>query len=487
MAPVAFYFAATVLFAQSTVAFNCSKPPIYVDIHKRVVHGTDKFQYGSFIGVGTPAQNQSLWPSLSQNHTSFASSKYCDNSTLKDCSRSTRGNFDATLSQTYKADKNLQSLDVNKDNGSFTGFLARDDIHLYTHFFETDGASQNLVPDSTIEIATSGSISPGIVGMGQTSTLLQSLYDQNLIAGRTYSLYIGSGMDRAGGVVNGSNTFGGFDAGRFTGDVHSYHMDLYRRNPLAVRVKDIVINETPNSKQNISLFDPVKFPSMKSRPDPFTAEITTDQYPLSLPYQLTQNLIKQLSAEKDKDNAWGDDSLKLTKPFNGTLSIILEDDFVITLPTEVVYNASGISPIQDRAEESTKPFYLSVAFLTQVYLMADFDTFQFYLATARQKNNAVMPRTFCPKSTPSPYSPPKKSAFTSQGLIGAVVGGLVGGLSLLAFGACLFVGWRRRKDHKRLERELEKGRKARMVQMGVNDVEFESPPKTARAGFWRKR
>jgi hypothetical protein len=94
MAPLILCLTATVLFAQSTVAFNCSKKPIYVDIHKRAVHDSPVFQYGSFIGLGTPAQNQSLWPSLAQNHTSFASHSYCnDNSTLKNCERSTGGFF----------------------------------------------------------------------------------------------------------------------------------------------------------------------------------------------------------------------------------------------------------------------------------------------------------------------------------------------------------------------------------------------------------
>jgi hypothetical protein len=101
MASILLYLSATVLFAQSTVAFNCSKKPIYVDIHKRAVHDTPVFQYGSFIGLGTPAQNQSLWPSLSQNHTSFTSHNYCSNNgTLKDCDRSTGGFYNSDDSTT---------------------------------------------------------------------------------------------------------------------------------------------------------------------------------------------------------------------------------------------------------------------------------------------------------------------------------------------------------------------------------------------------
>ena len=102
MASLFLYLSATVLLAQSTVAINCTKPPIYVDIHKRAVHDSAVFQYGSFIGVGTPAQNQSLWPSISQNHISFAGRGYCDNnSTLRNCLTSTGGFFNTGDSHTY--------------------------------------------------------------------------------------------------------------------------------------------------------------------------------------------------------------------------------------------------------------------------------------------------------------------------------------------------------------------------------------------------
>ena len=103
MASFVLYLSATVLFVQSTVASNCTKKPIYVDIHKRAVHDSSVFQYGSFIGLGTPAQNQSLWPSLQQNHVSFASNNYCKdtNTTLKDCDTHTGGFFNDRDSDRY--------------------------------------------------------------------------------------------------------------------------------------------------------------------------------------------------------------------------------------------------------------------------------------------------------------------------------------------------------------------------------------------------
>ncbi|OCK76380.1 acid protease [Lepidopterella palustris CBS 459.81] len=517
MAYLAFYFGASVLFAQFTSAFNCSQPPIYVDIHKRVVHGTDIFQYGSFIGVGTPAQNQSLWPSLRQNQTSVASTQFCDNSTLVDCAQSTRGNFDTSLSTSWMQTNGYTSLDSNM-NGSYTGIFGKDDLHLYTHYFETDGASQNIVSNYTLEVATNGSVSPGVIGIGLSSTLLQSLFDEGLIAGRTYSLYVGSGMDRAGGVINGSNTFGGYDAGRFTGLVHKYPMNISDSNPLSVYIQDIVLNDPTGLTQNISLFDPKSFPTLHSRPDAFEAKITTDQYPLSLPYEITQNYIAQLAAIPSGN---ADGSLKLNKPFNGTMSLILSDGFTITLPADVMFNTSGLSPVAVRDQNSTEPFYFSVAALSQVYLMADFDSYSFYLAQAIAQQQAVMPVTFCPKTTPSPYNPPRQSNFVAQGMIGAVIGGVIGGSGIIGFAICFGLAWARqraqRKKEKRYEEEMARAktmqfdadgkfeaplRTAGLVQFDVDDkdVVFDAPPrnpgktgktgktgKAGKTGFWRSK
>ena len=83
-----------------TYALNCTIPPVYVDIHKREVHGSNLHQYGSFVGVGSPAQNQSLWPSLSRNETSVAVKEFCEQSDLRDCLNSTRGNFNSADSTT---------------------------------------------------------------------------------------------------------------------------------------------------------------------------------------------------------------------------------------------------------------------------------------------------------------------------------------------------------------------------------------------------
>ena len=73
-------------------ASSCSPSPIYVDIHLREVNGTSDFVYGSFIGVGTPIQNQSLWPSILYNETYFAADSFCNGVAAEwNCNASTAG------------------------------------------------------------------------------------------------------------------------------------------------------------------------------------------------------------------------------------------------------------------------------------------------------------------------------------------------------------------------------------------------------------
>lgn len=329
---------------------------------------------------------------------------------------------------------------------------------------------------------------PGVVGIGLSSTVLRDLAARDMIAGKTYSLYIGQGFERAGGAVNGSNVFGGYDSGRFRGPVHKYNMDTRRANPMAVRITDIILGSTTDPSANVSLFDPAKFPSLNSsRPAPFEAEITTSQFPLSLPYQLTQNFIAHLDAQED--NTWDDNSLKLKSASpSTTLTLVLDDGFTVTFPPEVLANASNITPIQQRAQDSTAPFSLGTAFLGQTYLMADFELQAFYLAEAVQKNNAVMPVTFCPKGpAPEAYVMPKQSAWVKQGLVGAVIGGLLGGAGIAVCVYCFVLSCRRRVAERRVEKARLADKQRSFAQMDIEEApEFDAPPKSATPFFWKK-
>jgi hypothetical protein len=285
-----------------------------------------------------------------------------------------------------------------------------------------------------VEYGLGGADNPGRLGIGSSSTILQRMVDVGLIAGRTFSLYIGSGMDRAGGVVNGSSVFGGYDAGRFKGEVHSQPMDLTNPDYMPVTVSNIVLTDPTNSGKNVSIMD---------NDQTFDARITLEQYPMSLPYQVTQNFMSVLSA---KTTNTADGSVQLTKPYNGTMTITLSNGFEVTLPPHVIYNASGIAPVAFREQTDNSPNYLSIAWLSEVYLMLDFETSQFHMAQAIAKNAYVMPRTFCPNSVPVPYDYNQKASnFVTSGLIGAVVGGVIGGSAIIVAAIAIYIYWRRNK------------------------------------------
>jgi hypothetical protein len=96
-----FLLSLALLFIQTSWAFNCQISPVYVDIHLRAVHGTEDFEYGSFVGFGTPAQNQSLWPSITSNETSIADINFCQHSKFPNCQNSTGGFFNIDQSSSY--------------------------------------------------------------------------------------------------------------------------------------------------------------------------------------------------------------------------------------------------------------------------------------------------------------------------------------------------------------------------------------------------
>ncbi|KAF9641475.1 putative peptidase a1 protein [Lasiodiplodia theobromae] len=456
MRPLLTLFSSGLSLLPAALALNCSIPPVYVDIHMRAVHGTGVQQYGSFLGMGTPAQNLSLWPSLTQNETSVASDQFCEHSKLENCRDNTGGIVDVTDSPTWQQDDNYQSTDFTETafNDSFGG---RDVMQMYTHYFRTDPAWQTLLPGMRFTMATDGDKNPGILGMGQRSTMLQRLFEVGMIAGRTYTMYIGNSFDRAGGMAIGVNTFGGYDPQRFTGEVHNYSMSTSDPNPLQVRVSDIVLDDpTGTITRNVSLFDRSRFANLSEGFDGFDAQITTDQFPFRLPKQVVRNYKQQLGAVPSD---YPDGSLRLSRPFNGTMTIVLSDGFRVTLPPEMMFNVSGISPVAD------------------VYVMLDYENYSFHLAQVIPMPLFNQPITWCPRTVPQPANAQGgHRGFAARGLIGAVLGGVIGGLALMAAGFWVYVWWVRRqleKEERRMSQDTIEMTKADFEQVpseyGAND------------------
>src|SRR5207244_2206094 len=142
-------------------------------------------------------------------------------------------------------------------------------------------------------------------------------------------------------------------------EVHTYDMDLSSPDYLPVTVADIIIDDPDQGKISAMVEDKT-----------FVARSTTDRYPFLFPFHVAHNLRQIPSAAPS--NPLSDNTLAISRPFNGTLTIKLADGFNITLPASTIASA-----IENTTADYNGPFYLSAAFLSQVYLMLDFDASKF--------------------------------------------------------------------------------------------------------------
>lgn len=349
------------------------------------------------------------------------------------------------------------------------GFFGYDVLHFFTHYIVTSPAWVHNVSDTPIRVLTSGDQTPGMLGLGPKSSAIQRLYDVGLIASRTVSLFLGTSFQRAGGFWNGSITFGGYDASRFQGKVYEYDMNLQSGNPFQVRVANITLDDPTGLQRNVQLVT-----------DEFDAQISTDQYDFTLPSEVTSAFARAVAADPTVPL---NGSLQATKPFNGTMTIALTNGFSVSLPAEVVTNTSGITPVAASTSNTSSIPVLGGAWLSAVYLMADYETSVFYLAQSVQKEAWIEPRAFCPGDTPEEYEPPHVSSFIRHGLAGALVGAIIGG-GFVGFVAFFFIArWKYRRDERKEKKNVrffdgERG--------GVGIEEFEIEDGASLVVKWQK-
>jgi gas vesicle protein len=303
-----------------------------------------------------------------------------------------------------------------------------------------------------VRLMTTGDSRPGVLGMGSSSTILQRLYDIGEIASKTYSLYIGSAFNRAGGIFNGSNVFGGYDTSRFEGPVYTYPMDLSQPDFLPVTVTDIIIDHSPNPlHERISIMSE----------QPFQARLSTERYSMVLPYSVTSRFVSTVHAQPAQRDEDEGRAMHLTKPFNGTVTIVLAGGFNVTLPPDAISNPNTtLSSVVAQSPNYTGPYYLSSSYLSQVYLMMDFDTQNFHLAQAVPTIRAPSPQAFCAGDVPIPR-PERRRSIWEQRHIGTIIGGVVGGAALLLISMTVCFVRKRRQLAARRQRRWEESNEER--------------------------
>ena len=328
---------------------------------------------------------------------------------------------------TYKSLDNLGSIPATILETAY------DTYNLFTHYFDPSPPNLTTIPQFPLTVLSnySANASPwfgpaGLVGLGPSSVLLQRLYDMSLISSRSFGLYMGTAYQQANGAINGSLTLGGYDSGRFDGDVYNYTISSANsegaHSPFKVTIAQMTLTTADGNTTELS--------------NQFDAYITTSQYALNLPRAVTQQFADSTGAIASND---GLDVLQLPSGFDATLTITLDGGFNVTYDAQWLRNVSNNSPISAAPISSTSANaassqvnLLGTAFLSSIYFMANFDSHppQFQLASALTDAQFVQTQTLCPDTVPTPAPTTNISSFTRAGLTGAIIGGVIGGMGL---------------------------------------------------------
>ncbi|KEF54585.1 uncharacterized protein A1O9_09027 [Exophiala aquamarina CBS 119918] len=425
--------AVLLLFSAVLAQDGCSQTPIYLDFHDRRVDGGISIQYGLFTGIGTPSQNLSQWPSLSNNDTYVASLDYCTGSPFEDCLELSHGFYDPALSEDYQSTSSYQSLDANL--GTIPATLAEyaiDTFNFFVHYFDPSPAIHTPVPDFAVTVlsnyssATTPWFGPaGLLGLGPSSTILSRSLGLGLITTRSYGLYMGTYYKEGNGLINGSLTLGGYDSGRFEGEVHNYSIGIpnaeAHHSPFSVTISQMTLTDNNGDETGLLTED-------------FEAYLTTHQYEINLP-----RVVLDTFADKTGATA-ADGRYQLPAGFNSSLTMTLSSGLTLTFEPEWLKNVSNNSPFSTTASDAENgnsstsgPALLGSAFFTHIYMMVNYDAKPepiFYLASALPHGPYVMTRTLCEETQPTPAPATNISSFQASGMAGAIVGGVVGGIGL---------------------------------------------------------
>lgn len=331
----------------------------------------------------------------------------------------------------FSTDASYQRLD---DYGSIPATIvetAFDTLNLFTHYYDPSPPNITRISSHPVTVLSnySSSSTPwfgpaGLLGLGPRSTLLEHLYNEQLISSRSFGLYMGTAYEQSNGAINGSLTLGGYDSGRLNGDVHNFTISSAnleaRQSPFKVSIQQMTLTDSDGKSADL----------LNNSIDAF---ITTSQYHINLPGAVQQQFVDATGATPSDD---GLNVFRLPDDFNSDLTITLESGLELTYDASWLKNVSNNSPIStgtisDSTTNSTISL-LGTAFLSNVYFIANYDSSPptFHLANASPHGPYVFTETLCPNTVPTPAPVHKISSFAASGLTGAILGGVIGGIGL---------------------------------------------------------
>ena len=226
----------TFWIAQCLAQTSCNSGPHVLTVPIRNITLSNQLvSRGVSISVGTPAQNVAFWVqakyvldsllfglSAEESLTDFFSAanntyvydvgSFCDNGTTSlQCEGQKGGQFDEGASSTWS-----QMNDVAAAGGAVTDYRnAKGDIFGIDTLHLNSTVSFERFP---IGVFRGGvNLEAQVLGLHTNSTLINALLGAKIIASRTWSIFWGLTGADPNNQMDGSLTFGGYDAAKITG------------------------------------------------------------------------------------------------------------------------------------------------------------------------------------------------------------------------------------------------------------------------------
>ncbi|KAH7408929.1 aspartic peptidase domain-containing protein [Cadophora sp. MPI-SDFR-AT-0126] len=438
---------------------ECSIPPLYLP-WRNITVSLDGLAVtrGIELGIGTPSQVFSLRPATTLNNTRISNVLECVSLTNITCIGAAGGVFDATKSSTYEVSIRSAWNGSQADQETATGS--------YVYFndllkFERNGSVLGFpLVNAGLEGADNG------IPLGVDSSFLNAATSGFVAPSSAWSLWAGS---RSLSPVDGALVIGGYDNARVAGNFTTFPIGTWTSaQPCPLQVSVATISYTFLNGTEVKLLAEAEIP--------INACLDTARQRFTFTPKVA-SLFGNVTGYDSSSGLTGLNYPIAARP-DGNLTVVLTNGYKTVVPNEELFTIkrgsdnfgryaivndslvdSGISYNAD-ADPANIRAILGGMFLTQNYLVVDYEEGVFRMAPAVQgpleenrgglmpicTQKAVVNETNSPTGTATP-SPKAKG----KSNVGAIAGGVVGGIAALALLAVLV--WLVMKRKKKVREE----------------------------------
>ncbi|KAF2871115.1 hypothetical protein BDV95DRAFT_595011 [Massariosphaeria phaeospora] len=404
---------------------------------------------GIELGVGSPHQVFSFRPSTTLNNTRINNVLNCGSAGNNSCIGGLGGGFEQSKSRTYslsiKSQWNGSAIDQEDSTGAFVyfnddvGFQSQGDVDGFPLVMESEvgGGSQSGLP------------------LGTNSSFLRAAVAGGVAPSQVFGLWSGSrGVNPRDGML----IIGGYDRARIKSGADSTtfpvgQWSLERACPLQVTITNLTYAGLP-------LINPER--------KPIIACIEPSAQRFTFPPTIATNFAL-LTGQNSTTYPKGMHYNTANRP-TGDLQITLSNGYQSTIPNDELFaplrgsdqngryaitNDSIVEAfIRDNRDKDPGDVNheIGAMFLTFNYLTVDYAKNEFSLAPAKTKSLSEIPPDPVMVCTPDPSgpAPPPPPPSSSSTNVGAIAGGVVGGVGGLALIAGLaFALLRRNRNAKK--------------------------------------